>query len=55
MISLIDIIDKIIKEMKKLCNRENEENPLHIIMENINSSMSDEQLSKMSSFWNPWF
>jgi hypothetical protein len=55
MISLTDFIEKIFREMKIICNRESGENPLKTIMEYVNLSQNDEQLSKMSSFWNPWF
>ena len=55
MLSLSEIIEKITKELKIICNRDSEEHPLYNIMEFINSSRNDEQLSKMSSFWNPWF
>lgn len=52
---LTDVIERIIKELRYICNRDSEENPLYNIMESIKNSKSDEQLSKMSSFWNPWF
>lgn len=52
---LLDIIDKIIKELKIICNRDSEENPFKNIIELINASKSDEQLAKMSPSWNPWF
>ena len=54
-INLSDVIDKIIKDLKVICNRDSEEDPMNTIIDLVNKSKNDENLSKMSLAWNPWF
>lgn len=51
-----DYVDKILKEIVYLNGMdEKDEHPLKIILDLINTSVSDENLAKMAISWNPWF
>ena len=55
-ICLNELIEKITKELKKICCRDNEDvHPFNNIIDMINESKNDEELSKISPSWNPWF
>lgn len=54
-LNLSDVIDKIIKDLKSICNRNSEEDPMKLIIDLVNKSKNDENLSNMSLPWNPWF